>query len=112
MTRKSRAPGAPDATTLTQDEDPSPAMVSPDAVHLPDRAREQAAECAREGRGRVEEREALLRLLAAVPHRDHVAAPGEEARLCEPEEEARGDESAEVLREALEDGDEPEDEHA
>ncbi|KAJ8494615.1 hypothetical protein ONZ51_g2195 [Trametes cubensis] len=69
-------------TTLTQDEDPSPAMVSPDAVHLPDRAREQAAECAREGRGRVEEREALLRLFESDSHRaDGGELKGESSKL-------------------------------
>ena len=96
----------------TEDEDPAPAAVPAHTVHLAYRAREQAAEATGERRGGEEERVALLGLRPLVPHRDEVEARGEDAALDDTQEEAGRDDPAEVLGEALEEGDEAEEEHA
>lgn len=98
--------------TRTDDEHPSPPPQAPRAIQVPDRARQQAPERARERRRAEEEREPLLRLRARVPHRDQIKTCGEDAALREPEEEARRDEPGEAPSEALEERDDPEGEHA
>ena len=69
---KERGNAHKDRADAFEDEDPPPAAVARDALHVRDRARQQAAEGAGDEDGAPVDREALLRFFTPVPEADDV----------------------------------------
>ena len=89
-------------------KNPAPAAVALEVVHLADRRSQEAAEGTRQGGGGEKERVPLLRIGALVPRSQQEEAAWEHGALEDAQEETGGEQTAVVLDETLEDGDETE----
>lgn len=94
-----------------KDENPSPALVAPHAVHLTNRSGKQPTEGSCESGTVEKERVPALRLVPAVPHANEVKGSWEHACLEDAEEETGGKQTTVVLNEALQQGNQAKAEH-
>ena len=93
-------------------ENPSPSAPSISSVQEPDSAGEEAGEGTCELDGRVEEGEAFLGFRTPIPGPDEVETPAERTRFADAEEETGCQEAGVGVYEALEEGNEAEEEGA
>lgn len=86
-----------DCDDTLYDEDPAPARVAADPVHLDNPKGEQAREGTCEGAGGIEQCDSGADLVSCVPRGDYEDCSGIESGLGKTEEESAGDQAFKVL---------------
>lgn len=100
-----------DGCKTFEDEDPSPARVACNAVHMGDGVREEATEGACDDGGGEEEIKAPLKFVALVKHGDQIQTAGEESGFQPADDDTAHHQACERLCDSLADGDDAPGEH-